>query len=41
MAKTKIKSVKKAIKSNVVKIPRKKNVRLDTKPDGTWHTSID
>ena len=39
--KTKIKSVKKTTKSNVVKIPRKKNVSLDKKPDGTWNTSID
>ena len=39
--KTKIKSVKKTAKSNIIKIPRKKNVSLDKKPDGTWNTSID
>jgi len=41
MPKTKIKSVKKTATNNVVKIPKKKNISLDIKTDGTWQTSID
>ena len=41
MPKTNIKSVKKTATNNVVKIPKKKNISLDIKTDGTWQTSID
>lgn len=41
MPKTNIKSVKKTATNNVVKIPKKKNISLDLKGDGTYQTSIE